>query len=391
CSGRRRPPLPLLLVLLALAIVVALAAVAQPAFAADPLPITSYELYFGDLHAHTAYSDGANDTTPADAYAAAAAAGADYFATTDHEYMLEDWQWADTLAMADAATTESFVAIPGYEFFLQGGGACEINVFGTEERCDVPLRPGNAALDDEPYRLTSRRLEWSPLPGFYDWLVAHDAVGHFNHPHYLSKDFDDWNHCTEARDAAMGALEIHNYGSWLLWEYLDVDEEAFVAALDKGWHLMPAANSDTHAADWITGSPVRTVLLAEQLTRDDLVDAIKAQRGYATVDQDLRVQYTLDGWVMGSTLGAPPETATAWIRAEDPSDDPAEVITRLEIVADGGAVVAGRDFDTGNVAEWLVELDASAARYFYVRVYTASNVSGGPGITAWTAPVWTGR
>ncbi len=30
-------------------------------------------------------------------------------------------------------------------------------------------------------------------------------------------------------------------------------------------------------------------------------------------------------------------------------------------------------------------------RYFYVRVTTASDYWGNEGITAWTAPVWTGR
>ena len=83
------------------------------------------------------------------------------------------------------------------------------------------------------------------------------------------------------------------------------------------------------------------------------------------------------------------------MRVEDPDGDPADAVTKLEIVSDGGVVVAERFFgeadgDTTSV-EWLVELDASAARYFYVRVSTASTVTGGPGITAWTAPVWTGR
>jgi len=30
-------------------------------------------------------------------------------------------------------------------------------------------------------------------------------------------------------------------------------------------------------------------------------------------------------------------------------------------------------------------------RYYYVRVTTASDFAGVEGVTAWTAPVWTGR
>jgi hypothetical protein len=37
------------------------------------------------------------------------------------------------------------------------------------------------------------------------------------------------------------------------------------------------------------------------------------------------------------------------------------------------------------------QVSSSTSRYYYVRVTTASDVTGGPGFTAWTAPVWTGR
>jgi len=386
-TTRRAPAV--LLALLGVLLVVAFAA--QPAHADAPLPITSYELYFGDLHAHTSFSDGAKDTVPADAYAAAMAAGLDYYATTDHDYLMELGEWEATLEMADAATTAAFVVIPGYEFFLRGGGACEANVFGATEMCDIQKRPGTKARKTDHNRFKKRQLKWTNIPAFYDWLVAHGAVAQFNHPHYLGNDFDDFSHYTEERDIGMGALEIHNYGSFVQWEFVDVDEEAFNKALAAGWHLMPAANSDTHSADWGTGAPVRTVLLAPSLTRDDLVEAIRQQRGYATLENDLRVQYTVDGRVMGETLDVAPDTVSVWIRVEDPSDDPADAVTRIEIVSDGGVVVAGQDFATGNVADWTVELDASAATYFYARVFTASNVTGGPGVTAWTAPVWTGR
>ncbi len=261
--------------------------------------------------------------------------------------------------------------------------------------CDIKKKPGDGTRKTDHNRFKKRQLKWTPKPAFYDWLVAHGAVAMFNHPHYLGDDFDDFDHWTTERDVGMGALEIHNYGSFIMYGYLDEDEPAFNKALGKGWHIMPAANSDTHSADWGAGSPVRTVLLAPSLELDDLVEAIREQRGYATLEDDLRVQYTLDGRVMGETLDAAPETATAWVHVEDPDADPADAVTKLEIVSDGGVVVAERVFgeadgDTTSV-EWLVELDASAARYFYVRVSTASTVTGGPGITAWTAPVWTGR
>ena len=62
---------------------VVLACAGAPAVAGQPAA-PGYNLYFGDLHAHTGYSDGAAGTTPWDAFPAAIAAGADFMALTEH-------------------------------------------------------------------------------------------------------------------------------------------------------------------------------------------------------------------------------------------------------------------------------------------------------------------
>lgn len=336
-----------------------------------------YGLYFGDLHTHTRWSDGW-EGTPADAYAAAAAAGADFLATTDHASRLTPEEWALTRQMADAATTATFVAIPAYEFWVNGRG--ELNVY------DAPAVLPN---DDRALQgaLTPRQ---TALAGFYDWLAAQPgAVAQWNHPDYMTKEFDDYAYRTPARDGAIGLLEIHNYGSWA-WQGTVDYEPSYILALDRGWHVMPAANSDTHNPDWISGYEVRTVLLATSLTRENLYDAMRAGRGYATLDRNLRISFTVNGEVMGSTLSTPASSFEARIHIEDPDGVPTDAITLVEIVSNGGAVVASLSADS-TVVNWQVRLSSETARYFYVRVSTASNLPGSAGVTAWTAPVWTGR
>lgn len=99
----------------------------------------SYNMYFGDLHTHTSYSD-AWEGTPWDAYQAAIDAGADYMAITDHASIwnaysgltLDSVEWADTLAAADHFTSKKFVAMPAYEAWLLGHLG-EINVYNVED------------------------------------------------------------------------------------------------------------------------------------------------------------------------------------------------------------------------------------------------------------------
>ena len=334
-------------------------------------PAPTYTPYFGDLHTHTSYSDGW-EGTPWDAYQAAINAGADYMAVTDHfdfwnaytGLSLNATEWADTLAAADHFTSRKFVAMAGFEAWLLGHLG-EINVYNAREL------PSHDQLGNK----------FDRLPFVYDWLSQQPgASGQFNHPYYMTNDFENFDYRTAARDSAMNLIEVWN---------AKFDEAAYVQALEAGWHVMPTANSDTHNPDWISGYEERTVLLAESLTPANLYAAMRACRGYATLDSNLHISYTLNGQVMGSTL-APTTTYTASIHIQDPDNSATDAITLVEIVSDGGTVVASMP-TSGNTVDWTLTLSSGSAHYFYLRVSTESTIDGGPGVTAWSAPVWTGR
>jgi len=332
-------------------------------------PVT-YNLYFGDLHSHTSYSD-AWEGTPWDAYRAAIDADADYMAITDHVALwnaysglaMDSEEWADTLAAADYYTSRKFVAMAGYEAWLLGRLG-EVNVFNVRE-----LPP------EEPLGYRFDRL-----PDFYDWLASQGAVGQFNHPYYMTNDFEGYSYYTEDRDGAMNIIEVWNS---------EFTEDSYIMALDAGWHVMPSANSDTHSPDWIAGYEMRTVLLAESLTPENLYQAMSACRGYATLDKNLEISYTLQGEVMGSVLSSPSSSYTAWIHIEDPDGVAQDEITLVEVISDDGEVVASVP-TSGTVVDLTLTLSSDTATYFYLRVTTASDHEGSPGVTAWTAPVWTG-
>ena len=349
-----------------------------------------YNLYFGDLHAHTNYSDGTG--TPADAYAAAYAAAlageTDFFATTDHNHCSygDGWMttanWANTLRAADKFNKDGvFVTLPGYELWLPWMTMGEMNIFNASEIFGQSGNPaGNGFNNGHKHGMVD------VLPSLYDWLAASGAVGQWNHPDYYGGDTSathDWYqfaYYTPQRDQGVNMIEIWNEITY---------EPAYIRALDAGWHVLPSASSDTHYADWITGCDVRTVLLAQNLTRSDLFDAMRASRGYATEDKNLEIRYTLGGEVMGSTL-TPQSSYAASIQIHDP-DGAADAVKLVEIVSDGGKVVATKAFNSADVSWTIAALPSSTERYFFVRVTTASDFWGNEGVTAWTAPVWTGR
>ena len=350
---------------------------------------TVYNLYFGDLHTHTGYSDGQG--TPWDAFAAAKRAGADFMATTDHvhypygQIMLTPDLWADTLLAAKSSTSKSFVAMAGYELWLPWAG--EVNVYDTSEIYDEDGNPGGHG-----YNNGLQESIHEALPSLYDWLAQTGAIGQWNHPTYYAGPYDmgfnespmsnffDFAYYTEARDQGMCVLENLESAYY---------ELSYIWALDAGWHVMPAANSDTHSANWISGYEVRTVLLATSLTPENIYDAMRANRGYATQDQNLRIYYTLNDQIMGSVLEPGASKYVARIQVEDPDRTRNDAVTLVEIVSDGGQVVA-RIPTSGTKVDLTITLPSLDVHYFYVRLTTASNLSGTEGVTAWTSPVWTG-
>jgi hypothetical protein len=277
---------------------------------------------------------------------------------------MDSTEWADELAAAQYFTSKKFVAMPGYEAYLLGHCG-EINVYNA----DVP------PAEPEGYK-------FDRLSNFYDWLAqTPGAIGQFNHPLYVSTDFLDFADYTPTRDIGMGIIEVYND---------EVYDASYVMALDAGWHLMPSANSDTHYADWISGHEMRTVLLAPSLTPDNLYSAMSESRGYATLDKNLRVSFTVNGMAMGSILSPSTTRYAVSIHIEDPDRVASDKVTAVELVSDGGQVVwrAGADSTT---VDFATSLSSNSASYYFLRVSTQSGADGVPGLTAWTAPVWTGR
>jgi len=370
--------------LFVLSVFVSVAAIGPILGASSAYPVPEYEtvpqyhLYFGDLHSHTDYSDGMG--TPDQAYADARAAGAHFLAVTDHYFQLNDAEWEDLIRSAGAHTEEgAFVAMAAYEFYLPGIN--EINIYGTET-----LAP-HAGLTPQAYYEGDRMDGGSFLPWLYDWIAGEPgAIGQWNHP--LSYgcptcwDFYQFDFANEERDSAMGMIEIYN-------EY--ARESSYIKALDNGWHVMPTATADTHVDDWISGYEMRTVLLAPSLAPDDLYDAMRCGRGYATLDSNLEITYTLNGGVMGSVLPSGGSSFEARIHIEDPDGTENDVITLVEIVSDGGSIAWSMPGDGSTVFDQVVTLDSPDASYYWIRVYTESGDMGGPGVTAWSAPVWTGN
>jgi hypothetical protein len=212
------------------------------------------------------------------------------------------------------------------------------------------------------------------------------AVGMFAHPQeagwpteWIWNSFGGFQNGNEFAGRLIRLIEVGNATS----AYEGLFEDSYSLALDNGWHLSPAAVSDTHAANW-GDHPYRTVIWAPALTRYHFLEALRANHVYATRDVDTRLQFTVNGVIMGGTLKPPatgPETVYNFtIDVEDPTQE----LAKVEIISDGGTVVYAETVK-GNKVSHKAQLTSRTARWFYART---TNVAGA---TAISSPVWTAR
>ena len=329
-----------------------------------------WNLYFGQLHAHTDISNGAGSVEEAFQYASQVD-GLDFFAVTDHSDSFDNADmgaidadgadisadWAAGKQAAASVTNGDFVGLFGFEMtWPEDKQLGHISTFNT---------PGWQTRDQADFENVPTALE-----NYYEALASvPGSVSQFNHPDTVHGDFERFDHYSPQYDAVVSLLEVAGEDGVVDCEYYDL-------ALDKGWHVAPTNNQNNHNGQWGDASEARTVVLAKDLTEEALYAAMKDRRVYATQDSDLAIYYELNGTVMGSIIPKS-EEAEITVFLSDPTD---EAIGNVEVVTDGGAVLVSEYVETPSQ---VLELPASGGRsYYYLRITQPD------GDVAVTAPVW---
>jgi hypothetical protein len=320
--------------------------------------------------------------SPSDHFAAAKAAGYDFYAATDHSQeaafqppAMTNELWSATRKQATEATDDKFVALAGFEYSENDGpgGTGHMSVINSEGMLNA-LAPG---ID---------------LPYFYNWLKTAKPNGDgpivvsFNHPD--PDQYNNWDYRDPAITDIVTLLEVINSNN-------KIHYPAFIKALDRGWKVSPVAGNDNHGLTGITRQTSRTFVLAKSKTKAAILDAMKNRQTYASLDRNIQCRYSVNGAIMGSTLTRPDTLRFDIVISDPDSDNPKDKITKLDIVTDSGVTAMTYTGDAGYSIHWTPEIKDTTSKYFFVRIW---NAGGGdaPGAdptkpVAWLAPVWTGR
>ena len=358
-----------------------------------------YQLYFGQLHSHTQYSDGAGSLDAALDYVKnlPESANVQFVAFTDHSNYFdttgaanpegalydmslasassqETWNsYRSSVAAFNEANAGSLVALAGFEMTWSGGPG-HINTFNT---------PGIVSRNNTTL---NNKTDYAGMRAYYALLSQQegaDSLSQFNHPGNTFGTFGDfafWDPVIDSRmymvEAGNGEGQIGAGGYYPSYEY-------YTMALDKGWHLAPTNNQDNHKGRWGNANDARDVILTDDFSEEGIYDALRAMRMYATEDKNLEIGYTVNGMLLGSSLTEVPEKLDIHVTVNDP--DASDSISKVEVIVNSGKTAYTWDdpavLATGDLS---VTLDPDYS-YYYIRV------TQGDGDLAVTAPVWVGE
>lgn len=268
---------------------------------------------FGNLHAHSGLSADVPASkrafmSPKAAFRYAFEHGLGFLAITDHHkavdapgpplFVPDDVYRRELFEVALAFSREHelrFVAVPGVEWGNTKTGN-HVNVFGAK----VP-----------PSRHDILNREYDEL---YEWAKLNAEFVQFNHPNSWKKRgdrtvgnfgralYDTTEAFVAAVDPVVKTMSIITSvaGGHLSGKHRHSTEKTHRKAqwerfyreyLNLGFHLSPSANQDTHGTNWGTVTAARTVAWAREVSYRGLMGAFRANRVYATEDDELVVVY----------------------------------------------------------------------------------------------------
>ena len=358
--------------------------------------ISDYQLYFGQLHSHTTYSDGSGTLETALDYIGSLpeSANVQFVAFTDHSNYfdapnaanpadalndkslmtagsLADWNtYKETIAAFNDKQSD-VIAIGGFEMTWSGGPG-HINTYDS----DGLVSRNNALLNN--------KTNDAGMKLYYETINKGESLSQFNHPGTTFGNFTDFSYWNEETDAHMFLVEVGNGEGQIGAGGYYPSYEQYTLALDQGWHLAPTNNQDNHKGRWGNANDARDVILTNDFSEKGIYNAIRDMRVYATEDKNLQISYTMNDEPMGTIFKEEntPETLKTVITVYDPNNY--DGTAKVELVANGGVVAKTWD-SAEELAEGLFTAELTPEYgYYFVRVTQED------GDIAVTAPIWTG-
>lgn len=348
----------------------------------------TYNYYFGNIHAHSSYSDGNQDSSTSmmtkplqDFNYAKSAQHIDFYGISEHNHysagMTNPLNYYKGLADANAATVNgSFVALYGMEWGVISGGG-HVIVYGYDSLIGWDGTGSQVHVPQNDYAGLWKKL--NEKPGAFAYLA-----------HPQSTDYGSLLTNTvnlSADNAIVGMAARSGPAFSTNTSYSNPASGTYISryndALKRGYHLGVGLDHDSHNSVFGKQTAGRLVVLATSLTRASVLDAIQKMRFYSSDDWNLRVNFTINNMPMGSSItytGSP--TLKVSVIDPDVSENVSSIAVYYGVPGSGvNAALLSTVTNTANLS-YVHTIVNNNTYYYYLKItQTDGNI-------VWTSPIW---
>ena len=341
-----------------------------------------YRIYWGDMHGHTAISDGKGSLDDYFTHARDVAK-LDFVVVSDHDFgNAAPWKmpletWTLTQDEVNQYTENGkFVAIAGYEWTSQ-------SKYWTPEE---PLFDGSVKFYNHKNVYFPGRVDYlfsAKEPAYNSPNLLAQAVQRVggliqnNHldPGTDGKDQFDYDpiYSSVIVNTEMWPDTLHYQGK----TYTGNTETILREFLRSGGKTGFVGSSDTHEGK----SAAKTAVLATELTRPAIFDSLRHRRNYAVFNARVVLDFKINDHFMGEEIEV---DGNPRIVAEVKGTDKIEEI----VIVRDGAVIHTLNPGTKEVGLDIVDDSFPGNSYYYLRVIQADKDEHGNRSHAWSSPIW---
>jgi hypothetical protein len=285
----------------------------------------SVQYYFGNLHAHTGFSDGNKDSalshawSPADAYAyAKKSLHFDFLGIAEHNHYsapknpgFKKQNYQVGLLMANTATQNGkFAALFGMEWGVSSAFNGHVIIYGFPQL--IGWEPSVPGVSGNNYEVFNDKNDYDAL---FKKVIGQTAcfayLAHPNFTNYSSNGSADGSLANGSYiadyDSAIVGVPLRSglafstdsmYRDFPLGDYFSY----YKKMLFLGYHVGIGYDHDNHYTTFGRNNAGRLVVLSTELSPAAIVSAIKQRRFYGSDDWNAKIDFRLNGKLMGSIV-----------------------------------------------------------------------------------------
>jgi hypothetical protein len=284
-----------------------------------------YNYYYGNLHSHTGFSDGNQDSTssnvstPAGSFAyAKLSQNFNFLGISEHNHYSSNnspgfkiQSWPIGVSQANSANQDgTFLCMYGMEWGVSSNYYGHVLVYGFPQL--IGWETGNYEVFNAKGDYNGLFTKIKNQPGAF-CMLAHPYYSDFSTAQSSSSSLLNSPY-NAAWDSAIVGTPLRNgvynttstsYDVYPAGNYFDY----YIKILAKGYHLGISYDHDNHNTTFGRNNAGRVVMLATSLSRANFFDAMQKMRFYASDDWNAKISFSMNNNVMGSILSGTADPA----------------------------------------------------------------------------------